>query len=107
MPRPQRALFPQTQRRAEALGERLRLARLRRRISLTDLAKRVGVNRNTLARLERGDLATSLGVLARVLSVLGLEEDLDLLARDDELGQRLQDIRLPQPRRSPRQDVGG
>ncbi len=106
MPRPQRPLFPQTQRRAEALGERLRLARLRRRISLTDLAKRVDVNRNTLARLERGDLATSLGVLVRVLGVLGLEEDLDLLARDDELGQRLQDIRLPRPRRSPQGDAG-
>lgn len=106
MPRPQRPLFPQTQRRAEELGERLRLARLRRRISLSDLAKRVGVSRNTLARLERGDLATSIGVLTQVLAVLGLEEDLDLLARDDELGRRLQDIRLPQPRR-PRKGEDG
>lgn len=102
MPRQPKLLLPQTQRRAEALGERLRLARLRRRISLTDLAKRVDANRNTLARLERGDLATSLNVLVRVLGVLGLEEDLDLLARDDELGQRLQDVRLSRPRRSPR-----
>lgn len=93
-------LFPQTQRRAEALGERLRLARLRRRMSLADLARRVGVSRNTLARLERGDLSTGVGVLARVLAVLGLEEDLDLVARDDELGQRLQDVRLRRPRRS-------
>jgi len=101
VPRQSKPLFPQTQRRAEGLGERLRLARMRRRISLTDLAKRVDANRNTLARLERGDLATSLGVLARVLAVLGLEEDLDLIARDDELGQRLQDVRLSRPRRSP------
>jgi transcriptional regulator with XRE-family HTH domain len=94
-----RPLFPQTQRRAEALGERLRLARLRRRMSLTELAARVGVTRHTLSRLERGDLSTSLGVLARVLGVLGLEEDLDVLARDDELGRRLQDVRLKRPRR--------
>lgn len=100
MPRSARPLFPQTQRHAEALGERLRLARLRRRMSLADLAKRVDVTRDTLARLERGDLATSLGMLARVLGVLGLEEDLDRLARDDELGQRLQDVRLRHPRRS-------
>ncbi len=93
-------LFPQTQRRAEALGERLRLARLRRRMSLTELAARVDVTRHTLSRLERGDLSTSLGVLARVLGVLGLEGDLDRLARDDELGQRLQDVRLRRPRRS-------
>lgn len=105
MPRPARPLFPQTQRRAEALGERLRLARRRRRISLADLAKRVGVNRETLARLEHGDLTTSLGVLARVLAVLGMEEDLDRLAGEDELGQRLQDVRQPRPRSSPKGDA--
>ncbi len=100
MPRPARPLFPETQRRAEALGERLRLARLRRRISLTDLAARVDATRATLARLERGDLSASLGLLARVLGVVGLAADLDQLARDDELGQRLQDIRLRRPRRT-------
>jgi transcriptional regulator with XRE-family HTH domain len=100
MPRPDRPLFPETQRHAEELGERLRLARRRRRMSLAVLAKRVGVARDTLARLERGDLVTSLGVLARVLSVLGLEDDLDRIAADDELGQRLQDVRLRRPRRS-------
>ncbi len=103
MPRPSRPLFPQTKRRAEALGERLRLARLRRRMSLSDLAARVDVTRATLARLERGELSTSLGVLARVLGVLGLEEDLDRIAQDDELGQRIQDIRLRRPRRSPKE----
>jgi transcriptional regulator with XRE-family HTH domain len=100
MARPSRPLFPQTQRRAEALGERLRLARLRRRITLADMAARVNASRPTLIRLERGDLSASLGVLARVLGVLGLEADLDQLARDDELGQRLQDIRLRRPRRT-------
>jgi len=99
MPRSARPLFPATQRRAEALGERLRLARLRRRMSLAELATRVGVTRQTLSRLEHGDLSTSVGVLAQLLGVLGLEEDLDQLARDDELGQRLQDVRLRRPRR--------
>jgi transcriptional regulator with XRE-family HTH domain len=106
MPRPARPLFPQTKRRAEALGERLRLARMRRRMSLTELAARVGVTRGTLSRLERGDLSTGLGVLASVLSVLGLEEDLDLLARDDELGRRMQDVRLRRPRRPAAQGDG-
>lgn len=72
---------------------------MRRRISLSELADRVGVARGTLTRLEQGDLSASLGLLARVLAILGLEEDLDLLARDDELGQRLQDVRLARPRR--------
>lgn len=69
-------------------------------MSLADLAARVDVSRGTLSRLEHGDLSTGLGVLARVLGVLGLEEDLDRLARDDELGQRMQDVRLRRPRRS-------
>ena len=108
MSRPARPLFPQTQRRANALGERLRLARLRRRLSLADLAARVDATRVTLARLERGDLSSNLGLLARILAVLGLDADLDQLARDDELGQRLQDIRLRRPRRpSPRKQADG
>lgn len=78
----------------------MRLARLRRRMSLTELAARVDVTRHTLSRLERGHLSTSVGVLARVLGVLGLEEDLDRLVGNDELGQRLQDVRLRRPRRS-------
>jgi transcriptional regulator with XRE-family HTH domain len=82
------------------LGERLRLARLRRRMSLAELASRVNVSRGTLSRLEHGELSTSIGVLARVLAVLSLEEDLDLLARDDELGRRIQDVRLRRPRKS-------
>jgi transcriptional regulator with XRE-family HTH domain len=73
-------------------------------MSQADLARRVGVSRDTLARLERGDLATSLGVLARILNVLGLEEDLDRLAADDELGQRLQDVQMKRPRRPARAD---
>jgi transcriptional regulator with XRE-family HTH domain len=94
-------LYPQTKRRAQALGERLRLARKRRRMSLAELASRVGVARGTLTRLEQGDLSVSLGLLARVLAILGLEDDLDRLAHDDELGRRLQDARLRRPRRAP------
>ncbi|MGK2850013.1 MAG: helix-turn-helix domain-containing protein [Candidatus Limnocylindrales bacterium] len=97
-----RASFPRVQRRAEDLGERLRLARSRRGITATDMAARVGASRDTLHRLEKGDLTIGLSVLARYLGVLGLEGDLDMIARDDELGRRLQDIALSQPARGPR-----
>jgi transcriptional regulator with XRE-family HTH domain len=78
----------------------LRLARQRRGIPLVELAERVNTTRTTLTRLEQGDLTVSLALLVRVLGVLGLEEDLDKLAADDELGRRLQDVRMPRPRRA-------
>lgn len=99
MTRVTRPVFPRTQRRVEAMGERLRLARLRRRISLGEMAARVDASRTTVARLEQGELTVGLAVLVRVLGVLGLEDDLDGIARDDELGKRLQDLELRRPRR--------
>jgi transcriptional regulator with XRE-family HTH domain len=86
------------QRRAEALGDRLRLARLRRRMTLAEMAERAGTTRPTLMRFERGDLSGSVGLLARILEVLGLDADIDRIASDDELGQRVQDVRLRRPR---------
>ena len=94
-----RPIFPGAQRRATDLGERLRLARLRRRMTVTEMAARVDASRTTIYHLERGDLSVSLAILVRVLAVLGLEEDLDLIARNDLLGQRLQDLSLRQPRK--------
>ena len=101
MPKRMHPVFPRTQRLAEGLGERLRLARVRRRIPLAELAARTGASRITLAKLERGDSSVGFGVLLRVLSVLGLEDDLDKLAGDDVLGRRLQDADLGRARRRP------
>lgn len=93
-------VFPRHRRAAEGMGHRLRLARLRRRMRAEELAQRAGVSRMTVYKLEHGDLSVGLGVLVRVLGVLGLDGDLDLIARDDELGRRLQDAALPRPSRS-------
>ena len=90
----------------EALGERMRHARLRRRLTSVLFAERMGVSRDTLHRLEKGDPGISLGTYLRALRVLGLDLDLDLLARDDVLGRRLQDERLPPRRRSSSGDDG-
>jgi transcriptional regulator with XRE-family HTH domain len=95
-------LFPRHRRAAEALGERLRLARERRRMPAVEMAERAGVSRMVIYKLEHGDLSVGLGAFVRVLGVLGLDSDLDLIARDDDLGRRLQDATLPRPRRSVR-----
>lgn len=91
--------FPRYQRLAGSLGGRLRLARLRRRMSATEMAERMGVSRMTLYSLEKGDLSVGLGVLVRALGVLGLDEDLDHIAADDELGRRLADTAVRPARR--------
>jgi transcriptional regulator with XRE-family HTH domain len=96
MGRTTRPIFPRTAVKVAALGGRLRAARLRRHVSAEAMAARVGVSRMTLRRLEDGDPAVSMATLARVLTVLSLESDLDLVAGSDEIGQRLQDLALPQ-----------
>ena len=94
-------IFPREQQQAQALGERLRTARLRRRIPVAEMAARVGVTPKTQRRLEKGDTSVGLAMLIRTLSVLGLAKDLDQIAAQDEIGQRLSDSALPErPRRS-------
>ena len=86
--------FPGADRQIQALGERLRLARVRRSLSAVVFAERMGVSRMTLSRLEKGDPNVALGTYLRALRILGLERDLDLLAKDDELGRKLQDLQM-------------
>jgi hypothetical protein len=70
------------------------------------MAARAGLSRDTLHRLEKGDVSISLAGFLRVLQVLGLADDIDGIARDDVLGRKLQDINQPGPRRRPRADRG-
>ena len=82
------------------LGERLRLARLRRRLTSVVVAERANISRPTLAKAERGDPSVTLGTYVRILATYGLESDLSALAGDDVLGRRLQDLALPSPRKA-------
>lgn len=102
MPRTTPSLLPRIKRELAGLGERLRQARLRRAYPAEVIAQRAGITRKTLGRVEQGDPAVALGIYARVLQALGLDSDLSAVARDDELGRRLQDLALKQPKRAPR-----
>ena len=84
----------------QTLGENIRLARLRRDWSSEQVSERAGISRNTLIKIERGDEGVAIGMYFRVLIVLGLQDDLLLIARDDVLGRKLQDIGLTTPRRA-------
>jgi len=85
---------PKAQRQIKALGERLRAARMRRQITQGVLAERVGVSVPTIGKLENGDPSTSLATTLRALTVLGLADDIDLIAAHDTLGRQLQDSAL-------------
>jgi len=100
MPRKPPIVFPQEQRLLSALGERLRLARKRRKLSNAVVAQRAGISRTTLHKVEAGDAGATLGSYVRVLAVLGLEGDLNQLGADDRVGRKLQDLALePTPKR--------
>lgn len=89
-----RALLPNQQRTLMTLGENIRYARLRRDLSSEQIAERAGIARNTLIKIEKGDEGVAIGYYFRVLAVLGLDKDLMLVAKDDELGRKLQDAKL-------------
>jgi transcriptional regulator with XRE-family HTH domain len=95
MPRTFQRPFPSVEKQLRAFGQRLREARLRRGVATVLFAERVGISRDTLNRLEKGDASIALGTYLRALRVLGLEKDFDLVALDDELGRKLQDMKLP------------
>lgn len=88
-------LLPGSEGLLRKLGDRLRLARLRRRLSATQVAERAGMTRVTLRGIERGSAGATMGAYAAVMQVLGIEKDLDLLAGADPQGRELQDARLP------------
>jgi transcriptional regulator with XRE-family HTH domain len=69
--------------RVVQLGQRIRIARIRRGWSVTDLASKAGINRNTLTALELGKPGTAIGVCVTVLWALGLEQALDAVADPD------------------------
>jgi transcriptional regulator with XRE-family HTH domain len=93
---------PAAARQLVEVGERIQLARLRRGISLRSVAQRAGVSVNTVMALESGSAGVGFGTVGTVLHTLGLVSDLGLLAKDDVLGRKLQDIGLKTKKRAPK-----
>ncbi|MBT2332345.1 helix-turn-helix domain-containing protein [Variovorax paradoxus] len=69
--------------RVAQLGQRIRVARIRRGWSVAELASKAGINRNTLTALELGKPGTAVGVCVTVLWALGLDKSLEAIADPD------------------------
>ena len=96
-------IMPKTQSILTQMGEQIRLARLRRHLTAELVAERAGISRVTLSNIEKGSPSVAIGSYAAVLHALnGMDKDLLLVARDDELGRKLLDLELPTRRRAPR-----
>ena len=88
----------------QIVGEQIKLARLRRNLSVAQIAERATCSPLTVSRIEKGSSTVSIGIYLRVLYALQLEEDILLLAKDDELGRRLQDLSLIKRRRASKKE---
>ena len=95
-------LLPRAQKTISILGENIKLARLRRKFSAEQVAERANISRPTLVSIEKGYPNVTIGAYVKVLSVLGLENDLMEVAKDDKLGRRLQYAKLTVRERAPR-----
>lgn len=95
--------MPKTREILEQMGEQIRLARLRRKLSAQLVAERAGISRQTLTAIEKGTSTVAIGAYAAVLHALNnLDNDFLLVAKDDELGRKLQDLDLPARKRAPK-----
>ena len=92
-----------TAKNLKQMGEQIRLARLRRKLSAALVAERAGISKATLSSIEKGAPSVAIGAYAAVLHALNnMDNDLLLIAKDDELGRKLQDLELPTRCRAPK-----
>ena len=100
MKRKKQLLFPKYQKVMEQVGENIRLARKRRKLTTIQVAERAGMDRTTLYQIEKGNGSVSMAAYFNTLRVLGLQDDFLKLAGDDALGRKLQDLDLIRNKKS-------
>lgn len=88
-------IMPKTLDILKTMGEQIKMARLRRNLPVKIVSERAGISRNTLWQIEKGNPSVAIGYYAAVLHALNnLDGDLLLVAKDDVLGKKLQDLEI-------------
>jgi transcriptional regulator with XRE-family HTH domain len=88
-------ILPQTKKILVTLGEQIKLARLRRDLSMDVVCQRASISRATLSKIEKGDPTVAIGFYAVALHALGgMDSDLLLVAKDDVYGRTMQDLKM-------------
>ena len=98
-------ILPTTEEILKTMGEQIKLARLRRNLSVELVAERAGSSRASLWNVEKGSPSVAIGIYAAVLHALNnMDKDLLLVAKDDVMGRKMQDLNLPIRKRAPRKE---
>ena len=98
-------VLPSTEKILETMGEQIKLARLRRQLSVELVAERAGRSRATRWNVEKGSPSVAIGIYAAVLHALNnMDKDLLLVAKDDEFGKKMQDMNMQVKKRAPKGD---
>ena len=87
-------LFPKHLKILQRVGENIKLARKRRKLTTIQVSERAAIDRTTLYQIEKGSPSVSMGAYFNVMRVLGLQDDFLMLASDDKQGRTIQDLDL-------------
>lgn len=87
-------VFPKHLKILQSVGENIKLARKRRRLTSIQVSERAAIDRTTLYQIEKGTPSVSMGAYFNVMRVLGLQDDFLKLASDDKQGRTIQDLDL-------------
>ena len=88
----------------QVVGEQIRLARLRRNLSIAQIAERATCSPLTVSRIEKGVPTVTIGIYLRVLYALQMDDDILLLAKEDVMGKALQDLSLKKRKRASKKE---
>ena len=98
-------ILPTTKEILRTMGEQIKLARLRRNLSVELVSERAGISRASLWNVEKGSPSVAIGIYAAVLHALNnMDKDLLLVAKDDEFGKKMQDMNMQVKKRAPKGD---